>query len=724
MKLLRFLLSSWNWLVMWAAMFDLRELFMRESFFGDENHYTQFAKSLVTYTITVVAGLGWVGVWAGLAYLVCWLWVGLILGWFGDIRGGWVDKPDSFSRSHLVVCFYLFVWSVGVVSIPLPFLYHRLLVGGHKRCWLLVFMSGIFLNQGVIRQDWLGGLSFRCSPPCTHTPMPETVIGSRSLVVVFNPVFRWDWAVGWDNCWGFNYSSNWWLECLLVLSNMMYRTLGRWIFHLLRTYKSWKHHRWGVNINWQRCRSDSLQTAALGSRGTMGTLVNLGGDKIIFSMLLDLDFCIMYLKSVKSWLHEIRLHWRTTSMYTQLFWPRGSFVIKGWVKLFTLLCKLGWKFHLWDFVQLVKKYGSSRSQQRQQKCAGKMWACYWTCIFWVGITVCWKLYEVCFKHWQPNTCYCLQKMMMKPDLLLDCPRGIYVFSGWDRSNPGLLCAWWVLSRLCYTLRGCHKGLGQPISLPSLLFSHQGWFVNIKCSFYRQWRISLLLLPKYSRNQSMQKWLCGDEKIYAPNWCWLFNRMSMLLSDLDRDIMFAYPRVWCNQVLHKTVADVLWLCLSWIAQEFSAFGLRVSPLWWCFVDWFRVRLLSLGPGEKAASFMGRSIKCRRHDLICGLAVMFGKALICWTKLYYWTSKLGHVLLGCHRMKTKQQLGYRNYSLHRYYFLYSLICYMGTIVLFCNGSVFPCRSRFVFIPSLGSTVSYFWSPKVVLGDMTGGMPPIKV
>ncbi|MFS7901513.1 hypothetical protein Hanom_Chr01g00000561 [Helianthus anomalus] len=35
--------------------------------------------------------------------------------------------------------------------------------------------------------------------------------------------------------------------------------------------------------------------------------------------------------------------------------------------------------------------------------------------------------------------------------------------------------------------------------------------------------------------------------------------------------------------------------------------------------------------------------------------------------------------------------------------------------------PCKARFLFIPSLGSMISYFWSPKHVLDDVTGGMPP---
>ncbi|KAJ0794413.1 hypothetical protein HanPI659440_Chr04g0138981 [Helianthus annuus] len=39
----------------------------------------------------------------------------------------------------------------------------------------------------------------------------------------------------------------------------------------------------------------------------------------------------------------------------------------------------------------------------------------------------------------------------------------------------------------------------------------------------------------------------------------------------------------------------------------------------------------------------------------------------------------------------------------------------------GLISPCKARFLFIPSVGSMISYFWSPKLVLEDVTGGMPP---
>ncbi|MFS7965535.1 hypothetical protein Hanom_Chr09g00763411 [Helianthus anomalus] len=39
----------------------------------------------------------------------------------------------------------------------------------------------------------------------------------------------------------------------------------------------------------------------------------------------------------------------------------------------------------------------------------------------------------------------------------------------------------------------------------------------------------------------------------------------------------------------------------------------------------------------------------------------------------------------------------------------------------GLMSPCKARFLFIHSVGNMISYFWSPKLVLDDVTGGMPP---
>ncbi|MFS8013833.1 hypothetical protein Hanom_Chr15g01337681 [Helianthus anomalus] len=42
---------------------------------------------------------------------------------------------------------------------------------------------------------------------------------------------------------------------------------------------------------------------------------------------------------------------------------------------------------------------------------------------------------------------------------------------------------------------------------------------------------------------------------------------------------------------------------------------------------------------------------------------------------------------------------------------------------RGKCIPCKARFFCIPSVGSMISYFWSPKPVSGDVMGGNAPLK-
>ncbi|MFS8013850.1 hypothetical protein Hanom_Chr15g01337871 [Helianthus anomalus] len=447
--------------------------------------------------------LGWDGSWVGQCSYAGGVWAGYIVGWDGEIRGWQIGTTLSYSGCHLVFCSSpSILWSLRLFYCPCPYNLMSLHNRGHYRRFVCV--AGYSQNPGDIRKDQIGGLSFRWNPPCILTPILETFVRNRNLLI---SVCYFCSGLGWTEGWVR------WLD----------RTLWWWLNTTVFYYE--------------------------------GTLVNMGWDKIISLMLLALGCRIMYWKRDKNWLHQTRMHWRITSLCTQLIWPRGSFVIKGGVKLFTLLCKLGWKCHLCDSVQLVKKYGSTRNNQRHQQNAGKFWACFRSRTFWVGTTVCWKLYKMCFKCWQPNTCFCFYKMMLKPDRLLDCPRGIYVFSGWDRSYPGLLYGWWVFPRLCCTLRGCCKGLGLLTGLPS----YSGCYV--------------LLAKDYGYPRALQSKQCSDCK-------WL-------------DVLFEPPRQlydplgyvaalrWNRNLLHIcffrcrdirvicTAVTISWVhhvCQSWITSD--------------------------------------------------------------------------------------------------------------------------------------------------------------
>ncbi|MFS8013790.1 hypothetical protein Hanom_Chr15g01337241 [Helianthus anomalus] len=84
------------------------------------------------------------------------------------------------------------------------------------------------------------------------------------------------------------------------------------------------------------------------------------------------------------------------------------------------------------------------------------------------------------------------------------------------------------------------------------------------------------------------------------------------------------------------------------------------------------------------------------------------------------QLGQDFLGWILLKLKFQLGVYNINWYCPHIIGVSMCNLWCIDFACNGSVFPYRSRFLFIPSLGSTVSYFWSPMYVLGDVSGVCP----
>ncbi|MFS8013779.1 hypothetical protein Hanom_Chr15g01337121 [Helianthus anomalus] len=288
MKLLNVIANIWIWWFMRAANSMLSECLLRDHPYGEEKIYTQIVKSLCTITLKVAnlllvlilggpglgwfmlqveADSGWVLSRVGAAYLVCLIWGGLNMGWAGDIRGCWLVKPVSSSRSHLVVLSPLFVWSVGFTPVSFTACCHRMLFGGHYRCLLLCFMLGIFFNPGDIRKDWLGGMSFRCSPVCTCTPMPETKLGCRNPVTIANPSCRWGGVLGWVINWIpsllFCYSGINLRGCRSVTA----RAIGGCNGRTLWSYECWIHINRDLACCLQQWNYVSHRVFKLGRRG-------------------------------------------------------------------------------------------------------------------------------------------------------------------------------------------------------------------------------------------------------------------------------------------------------------------------------------------------------------------------------------------------------------------------------------------------------------------------
>ncbi|KAJ0720775.1 hypothetical protein HanOQP8_Chr08g0267841 [Helianthus annuus] len=294
MRLLRLCSVSWLCWTLWAATPGGMGFYMRESFGRDEKENTHADKSFLLCTLTVTyalsqfdmggTGRGWACVqvetipgrawaWAGTVSMICSFWAGLYLGWVGVIRGRWLVNPFSLSGSHLVADSSLFVWSLGIYFVSLPFCHLRLVVGDHFWSWLLLL--GIIVYPGDIRQDWLGGISFRCYPFCAYPPKPETTVGCRSQVSVVFLCCRWDWGLGWVNSWNTDYAISCGVLNVWVISVVKHWALEGRIKLCSRTYVSWKHHFRGIGYYLQHWRATNCFLVCKGCRGILGTSVSV-----------------------------------------------------------------------------------------------------------------------------------------------------------------------------------------------------------------------------------------------------------------------------------------------------------------------------------------------------------------------------------------------------------------------------------------------------------------
>ncbi|MFS7917030.1 hypothetical protein Hanom_Chr03g00184341 [Helianthus anomalus] len=174
---------------------------------------------------------------------------------------------------------------------------------------LLWFEWGLMLNPGDIRKVWLGGISFWCSPPCSHPPNPETNLGCRNLGTDVDLILRWGGVLGWVICRNSICSQGSWWFCLRVVSFMLYRGLGRLFLHYLWTYENWKHHIRSMGHNLQCWRSANQSMLSKECRGkmvksTFGVFGSMGWDmwKQKTCKSKAKDFMAVSVEDVKSWL--------------------------------------------------------------------------------------------------------------------------------------------------------------------------------------------------------------------------------------------------------------------------------------------------------------------------------------------------------------------------------------------------------------------------------------
>ncbi|KAJ0829053.1 hypothetical protein HanLR1_Chr00c0044g0698831 [Helianthus annuus] len=731
MKPLYLLCVFWYWWSLWAAIFCQLEFFMRDTSFGAEIDYTHIGKSLPSVALTakifvsffVMGGIGmgwfcmledstagWALAWVGTVNMFCYYWDGPLLGWEGDIRGVWVVKPCSPSGSYLVACFSLFNWSVGNFAVCLPFSYRRLLIGGHFWCWVMCDVLGCMFNPGDIRLDRVGSTSFRCLPPCPHSSTPETMLGYRNFGVGLVLFCSWEWVLGWVLYWYPGWANVCrWVICW-VLRFVMNWAFERWHVHCLWTYECCMHHNRGMDHLLQRWRVTSHPILSNYCRGKTGTKAS-GLMETLKGRWFDLKVHSRH-RGKKALARAWYVFWIcllaigcidkriTQGDYSSYLFVFG---IKPWVGFDVYPWADGWVIKWFSFIQDRFLPGSiwyTECLAGTLYCgslmsksliwilcegpgmigymAGLMWLIYrdWNRVNWKHHV--WRVY----RSLDRNARSLLQLLSSEfRGIMVKCPAGVIRVC---RKQLGLsvLMHWkaqdvWVLKSCCnssgkYLLQVCCGSV--PLIRVRLnvvgVKTKQGIW-RIMHSFGTTWRYNLL-----KTGLEVAVW-AAESLLFVKVWCRISSDMQIRPSYMNIGTRFKIKRhiiVLSNKCTIHVVLEGYWrynnkivwlLAWGWESWVRSGQDIYTNSLWryYCGLNTRHMYFKRNWAHQKTPRFYGSSS--------------------CFDSL--WIENV-RVNARCKR-----------------------------------GLLFPCKARFLSIPSVGSMISYFWSPECVLDDVTGGMPP---
>ncbi|MFS8013798.1 hypothetical protein Hanom_Chr15g01337321 [Helianthus anomalus] len=617
--------------------------------------------------MSLLQGYGWGGIWVGLCILADSVWGGQVMGWAGDIRGWQVGIPYSVSGGCLVVVLSIpFVWSLGNRRFTFFFLPKWMYEWRHLWWVRILYLSGCDSNTGDIRQDRLGGLFFRWNQSLLPTPIPGTQLGFRNLDFLFFLFVGLGWVLGWARC--------------------------------------------IINGLWKR-------SFAIFCSG--GIMVIRGRDIIPTLMPLGLGMLAGIKEGANSWLHRKRFVWSLGYMDILEVWPKGSLVSFGWVYLTNT--------QPWDHAMLPKSEFSSRKMKQAHKLL--VWG--WFICMMMGSKYC--IYRVP-DYWVHHIGSCIQVAFIRDHYnqwLL--PRLTDVT--WFRAYRSLGLRGWGIdvtklgvraccSRVCMS---CHASkvwyrvhylgrillLGQALAVVCwirvLVLGIKGPLKNLACYDMVSQGINLWFKALEKGWNVMKHTQMTGPIGRVQGYINMIHWACVTMLGLWRDTKL---KTWCMGVKVKAAimknraffSDMgLWAGYG----SLGLLGCHIGTylLGWCWQLW-------------TENIQELNYNCRKPRTIFGPAENYSKQ----GQVGLSDHQQDHEILGWALLKLKYQLGDYDFNWYSPHILVVSLCIIRYIDFACNGSVFPCRSRFLFIPSLGSTVSYFWSPRYVLGDLTGGMPPL--
>ncbi|KAJ0687656.1 hypothetical protein HanOQP8_Chr11g0385881 [Helianthus annuus] len=738
----------------------------------------------VLHIILLVLAYGWGGSWVGLCCSAASVWGGSLMGWAGDIRGWQVGLPCSTSGVYLVVDFSIsFVWSVGSLCLTALFLPLYTYDGRHMWWIRHSYLSGCDSNTGDIRQDWLGGLSFWWNQALYPTPMPGTHLGVRNLFYVHIMVVRLGWLLGWVRYmisvfWRSLYSFYCSGGILVILGRDDFRMLLLLDLDCCSLFKeevmSWPLHNlylwslslldiitvylkgrfvlcgWDWSINTQP-RDNSLLRKTIDrickvlqhdrfmgwdrlkqwkhKRKTVGLLCNL----CIYYYCLILQDPILFMMSKcgitgSLWDHTMHMYWAnrisrlfcimtggvslllvpdlTAEFWLQFLvlglqdisktWPGYNFVGQGIIGCYHMdildvwskgsLGFLGWecltKDQPWYYILLLKMQQTYNPLEVPCNLCLLLGLAYvsWFRVYsspslwgWgYDVTVlglrfwCSRVYSTCFASEDWLWVYYMGRMLLLvQDLVAECWSRVWVLGS---KGPLKNLAWYDM-----------VGQGINLLIKALV---KGWNVI---------KHTQMTGPtgRVHDHINMTYWA------YIPMWG-LWRVIKLKTHDVGVKI----------QAAMRKIRELYYAMGHWTGSRSAGFlDCHIGPhiLGWCW----RLRMQSIPKPD---------CNCTKHRIMSGPAGNYSKP----GQFGLYDRQLGLDMLGWALPKLKHQLGALDLNWYSPHIIVISRCNLLCIAFAFNGSVFPSRSRFLFIPSLGSTVSYFWSPMYVLGDVTGVCP----
>ncbi|MFS7909494.1 hypothetical protein Hanom_Chr02g00095251 [Helianthus anomalus] len=403
---------------------------------------------------------------------------------------------------------------------------------------------------------------------------------------------------------------------------------------------------------------------------SMGGEVILGWGLSFIWMMLDRDTCVLYGKEAKRWVHQSGVLWRSNHWLFGSVWVRGNYVIKGWGRFLTaqytlvLLSQVGCK----DW--LVKKTIYARYLLYQLHSIGQIWAWYWFRIVRVGINVSWDPFTLEYIQRQ-SFFHCRNpKKLVMQNFAWFWFMGILVLPGCESYHQ--MHGFYRCPMLGNGGYGCCKGLGQWCGLRGPILGHLGWVDHAPDLFSGY---SCLLI-----------------------WAGIQRQPKCISNGLGDMTPVKTEALQCN----ISYGPALWEFFYWVNGYWSPMLRAVAS-----------RMCSLRSNFMKARSVG--IGNLLHDLKAWAWI----PISAWIVVRWAIINLGWV--SCKMSYSPCFWGVYVYSPVLKYSHFLSVCGIGRRRI---GNCIPCYARFFCIPSVGRMVSYFWSPKLVLGDVTGGMPPLKV